>query len=269
MDLTRCGRYLLSERLNAGGTAEVFAATGPDGKTVVIRRLLPHFRFHFGQRKKFLRGLRIHATMNHENVVRVFSTGSDFFIPYGVLEHVDGSNLRILLNRQDPVLRDPIPIFRQMLLALQHVHRRGYLHLDYKPENILVARDAAVKLVDFDLALPISRKPAPLRELSGTPSYLSPEQILRTPVDERTDIFALGIAAYELFVGQKPFTPMERREIVNAYTSLDAPFPSPRAIKPAIPHKLSRILSNCVEKRTNRRYPTVSLILRDLQEIAP
>jgi serine/threonine-protein kinase len=269
MDLTRCGQYILNERLNEGGTAEVFLATGPDNRTVVVRRLLPHFRFSVTQRAKFMHGLNIHARMDHENIVRVLATESGWLLPYGVLEHVDGSNLRILISKQDPALRDPIPLFRQMLLALQHVHRRGYLHLDYKPENVLITRDRAVKILDFDLAIRVPRKPAPLRDLSGTPSYLSPEQILREPVDERADVFSLGITAFELFVGQKPFTPMDRREIMNAYTALDSPFPSPRAIKPSIPHKLSRILSNCIEKRPDRRYPTVSLILRDLKEVAP
>ncbi|MCC7519116.1 MAG: serine/threonine protein kinase [Verrucomicrobiae bacterium] len=269
MDLTRCGQYLLHDRLNEGGNAEIFLATGDSNRTVVIRRLLPRFRFRFAQRKMFLHGLRIHARMDHENIVRVFAVENDWFIPYGVLEYVDGDNLRILLNKQAPLIREPIPIFRQMLLGLQHVHRQGYLHLDFKPENVLIARDRVTKLVDFDLSIRIPRKPAPLRELSGTPSYLSPEQILREPVDERSDIFSLGVTAFELFVGQKPFTPLERRDIMSAYTARDVAFPSPKAIKPALPQKLSRILSNCIEKRADRRYPTISLILRDLEAVAP
>lgn len=269
MDLTRCGQYILHDRLNEGGTAEVFLATAPDNRTVVVRRLKPNFRFNLAQRRKFMRGLRIHARMRHENIVELLATANDRLVPYGVLEHVDGANLRILFSKQDPSLRDPIPIFRQMLFALQHIHRQGYLHLDFKPENVLLNRDHVVKILDFDLALKIPRKPAPQGNLSGTPSYLAPEQILRQPVDERSDIFSLGVSAFELFVGQKPFTPMDRREIMSAYTAFDVSFPSPRALKPAIPLRLSRILSNCLEKRPDRRYPTVSLILRDLHEIAP
>ena len=269
MDLTRCGQYILHDRLNEGGTAEVFLATAPDNRTVVVRRLQPRFRFSLGQRRKFMHGLRIHAQMRHENIVGVLATANDWLVPYGVLEHVDGPNLRILLSKQDPALRDPILIFRQMLLALQQVHRQGYLHLDFKPENVLLNRDRVLKLLDFDLAMKISRKPVPQGNLSGTPSYLAPEQILREPVDERTDIFSLGVTAYEVFVGQKPFIPMDRREIMNAYTALDTAFPSPKSLKPAIPPRLSRLLSNCIEKRPDRRYPTVSLILRDLLEIAP
>ena len=92
-----------------------------------------------------------------------------------------------------------------MALGLSHVHESGFMHLDFKPENVLVTRNGNVRLIDFDLAQPIPEKPKKMSKNPGTPGYMAPEQLQRKPIDPRADIFAYGVAAYELLTNHKPF----------------------------------------------------------------
>lgn len=267
MEIQRCGQYILHERLNAGGTAEVFTGVSPDNKTIAIRRLLPKFKLNLVKRLEFNRGLAIQAKFEHPNFVRTLEIAALKLVPYAVMEYVDGTNLRQAMLRKDPLLADPMPVFRQILEGLAYLHRCGFLHLDFKPENVILSRQGEVKILDFDLSEPILKKPRAQSAIKGTPGYLAPEQVLQQPVDERTDIFALGVTAYELFAGQKPFAGQDRQEIFRMSCNFDHPFPAARTINTAIPIALDRVLSHCIEKKPDRRYPTVSLILRDLDKI--
>jgi eukaryotic-like serine/threonine-protein kinase len=266
MEPMKCGEYTLHERLNEGGTAEIFLATSPDNKQVVVRRLRSKFQFDISKRRKFSRGLAIQTKMKSPTMVQVFKTVHFATLPYAVMEYVDGINLRLALLQKDPLLDNPHSIFAKMLEGLSFIHQNGYLHLDIKPENIHLSRNGLLKILDFDLAEKIHHPPKAQHGINGTPSYLAPEQILKHPVDERTDIFALGITAFELFTHHKPHVTNSRQETFHSHSNLEKPFPSPRSLEPELSHKLDRIISRCIEKKVERRYPNIAMILRDFHE---
>src|SRR3954452_16980624 len=114
--------------------------------------------------------------------------------------------MKLLLFRSDPIIVENIAQkLIDMALALEHVHDSGYMHLEFKPENILVTRNDGVRLVDFDLAQPKPEKPKRMSKNPGTPAYMAPEQLLHEEIDQRVDIFAFGVSAYELLTFTKPF----------------------------------------------------------------
>ena len=151
------------------------------------------------------------------------------------MEYVEGANLKVLYARHDPVLLENVAqIIIDMAAALEHVHECGYMHLDFKPENVIVSRNAAVRLVDFDLAQPITEKPRKITKNPGTPAYMAPEQLSGQPIDQRVDVFAFGVAAYELLTNQKPFPAKPPAEILRAQTDR-SDFLTPRQLNPDMP----------------------------------
>ena len=154
-------------------------------------------------------------------------------------------------------------ILIDMAVALEHVHDSGFMHLDFKPENVLVTRNAAVRLVDFDLALPIPKEPKKLSKNPGTPAYMAPEQLLREPVDHRVDLFAYGVAAYELLTGRKPFEGDSADEILRRQVS--GTLVTPRELNPEIPLPLEKTILKCLERDPNKRHPIASVLVLELK----
>ncbi len=210
--------------------------------------------------------------MHGPHVAHVFELRTGKLIPYVVMEYIEGVNLRQALVRKEELLPDwtsVFAIFERIVKGLGEIHLRGNLHLDIKPENVMLHHSKEVKILDFDLARPIPKKPISLSTIDGTPAYLAPELIRKEPIDERTDIFALGIMAYELFTNRKPITSQDRMSVFQEYTSFSTAFPSPITFQPHLPKELAAIILRCIEKRFELRYPTISLILRDLRKITP
>jgi serine/threonine protein kinase len=263
MELQRCGNYILTERLNEGGTAEVFLARTSDNQNVVVRKLRSLYKLRFSKRKEFSRGLEIQLKMNHPNIVKVLEMPKKQMIPYAVLEYVDGYNLRHSLGQKNYITDNSILILKQILNGVQHIHQKGYLHLDLKPENIIVSRWGEVKIMDFDLAEPIREIPQSHSKISGTLNYLAPEQILKQPIDERSDIFSLGIIMFELFTGHKPFMALSKKEALDVYADVNKPFPKASTVRPDIPPGIEHIITNCLQKQINKRYPNLDMILHD------
>src|SRR5206468_2840727 len=146
-----------------------------------------------------------------------------------------------------------------MAVSLQHMHDSGYMHLDFKPENVLITRNASVRLVDFDLAQPIPEKPKKASKKNpGTPSYMAPEQLLGEPITHRVDIFSFGVAAYELLTNQKPFPGDTPGEILRKQIDRSG-FVSPREYNADMPVGLEKVILRCLEREPERRYPFVLL----------
>jgi serine/threonine-protein kinase len=137
--------------------------------------------------------------------------------------------------------------------------------LDFKPENVLVTRNGSVRLIDFDLAQPIPEKPLKLSKNPGTPGYMSPEQLKREGIDSRTDIFAYGVAAYELLTNQKPFPGDSPGEILAAQMDASGPIP-PREHNPELPTALEKVILKCIAREPEKRYPFMSVLVNDLQK---
>jgi serine/threonine-protein kinase len=173
--------------------------------------------------------------------------------------------LELLLARRDPVLtQNAAQILIDMAVGLNDIHESGFMHLDFKPENILVTGNGNVRLIDFDLAQPIFEKPKKTSENPGTPGYMSPEQLQGKPFDARVDIFAYGVAAYELLTSRKPFPGETPAEILGAQLEPASPVP-PREHNADIPAALEKVILKCLSRDPERRHPFVSVLVHELQ----
>jgi len=261
------GRFYLQELINSGGMADIWVATDAEGRPYALRKLRPQSRFDFVTRRRFLTGCDILSKIHqHDHVIRYYEHGKIEGSYYCLMEYVEGGNLKQLFARQDEILQAFLGnILIDSAIALEHVHDSGFMHLDFKPENILVSRNGNVKLVDFDLARPRPPKPVRTNRNPGTPAYMAPEQLLRQPFDHRADIFAYGVMAYELVTGQKPFAGESPEAILRKHLDRPHGFATPRELNPNIPFNLEKPILKCLEPDPDKRYPIVSVLVHDLE----
>lgn len=258
--------YTLTRRLANGGMTHLYVAVDRQQQRVVIRRLRPDFLKDKRIRQGFLHGAEILSKIHHPNIVRLVKAGLFHDEPFMVVEYVESRNMKdLILTRSRLLSENILSMFRQMAAALGHVHACGFWHLDFKPENLIVRDDGLVVLVDFDLAVPRSSKPVKLSPLPGTPAYLPPETLARNLVDDQTDIFSFGVSCYELLTGRKPFegvTPEDARR-----NQID---PNIRPTRLSLHNirvssGMEALIFKCLAKRQEDRYPSMSLIIRDLE----
>ena len=261
------GEFYLQELVNSGGMADIWLATDAQRKTCAIRLLRPTSFLDFASRSRFVRGCEILSQIhNHEHVIGYHGHGKAEGLHYCHMEYVEGANLKQLLVTGDELLHQFVGnILIDMAVALEHVHDSGFIHLDFKPENVLVTRNGLVRLVDFDLAQAKPEKPLKLSKNPGTPAYMAPEQLTREGVDERTDIFAFGVSAYELVAGQKPFPGDTPDEILRR--QMDGSLKSLIELNPAIPPGLSKLVMKCIDRDPANRYPIMSVAVLELQSL--
>ncbi len=247
--------------------AQIWLATDARNKACALRVLHERLRFNFRARRRFLRGCEILSKIgDHEAIIGYVEHGKVKGQLYLAMEYVEADNLKNLYARHDPVLLENVAqILIDMALALEHMHENGFMHLDFKPENVLITRNGKVRLVDFDLAQPIPEKPKKFSKKNpGTPAYMPPEQLLGQPLSHRADIFSYGAAAYELLTNQKPFPGETPAEILQK--QLDrSEFVTPRQLNPDIPPGLEAVLFRCLESEPERRYPFIGVMVRELQ----
>jgi serine/threonine protein kinase len=257
------GRFYLRELLNSGGMADIWLVSDARGKIFALRRLKKELRFSFTAHRRFTRGNEILAKLSGcENIVGYVEHGSDYLL----MDYVEAENLKLLIARQDPVLTENVAqILIDAATGLQDVHEGGYMHLDFKPENVLVSRNGAVRLIDFDMAQPLPEKPVKFSKNPGTPGYMAPEQLQRAGIDGRADIFAYGVSAYELLTSKKPFPGDSPGEILAAQLRPEGPV-RPRELNPEIPPALEQVVLRCLEREPERRYPFTSVLLREVQQ---
>ena len=247
--------------------AAIYIARDADKRIVVIRCLREDFAPRTKWRKSFLKGADILAKLDHPNIIRILEV-HDRPPYYMVIEYVDAKNLRsLILNRDLLIETHRLLLLRQMASALYYIHSMGYLHLDFKPDNLLVRTDASVKLIDFDLVTTHQRRPARLRELEGTPFYIPPEALRNRRVDERADIYAFGVTAYEMINYYKPF---HADTLGKARRAQHDPIVKPAAFRPSasdVPPALQSLIFKCLAKAPVDRYPSMSLVMKDLEDL--
>ena len=260
------GRFHLQELINSGGMADIWLATDEQQKPYALRRLHDRLRFNWTARRRFRRGCDVLSKIHdHDGVIGYVEHGKIEGRCYLLMEYVEGANLKELYARHDPLLVENVAdILIDMAVALEHVHASGFMHLDFKPENVLVTRNGRVRLVDFDLAQPLRAKPKRMRRNPGTPAYMAPEQLQRRPIDQREDIFAYGVAAYELLTNQKPFPGETPSEILDFQLGRSG-FRSPRYYNPDLPSNLEEVVLKCLEREPDQRYPFMSVVVRELK----
>ena len=262
------GEYDLQEVVNSGGMADIWLATDPDHHTVAVRRLHSELRKDSKAKKRFVSGCEIlEKVCDHPYIVQYLGHGKvkgDLFL---AMEYCEFPNLKILISRNDPVLEQYVGnILIDVAEALEHVHDKGFLHYDFKPENILVSRNGNVRLCDFDLSRPIPETPTKMPDNPGTPVYMAPEQLRGREIDQRTDIFSFGVTMYETLTGQKPFNGSTSKEVLMQQKERAQFFAKPRDLNPSIPEDVERIILKFIEFEMNNRYPHISYLVAELRK---
>jgi len=265
--IDQVGNCKIVEEIGAGGMAVVYKAVQePLGRTVAIKALKTAMASDKQFSARFMREAHFMASMQHENILHVYD-----FMFYGgtcfiILEYVEGIDLYDLLEKCERLPVEVAAIIAlQTARALDHAHFRGIIHRDIKPANIMIAKSGTVKLMDFGIARDDS-----LQDLTetgaglGTPSYMSPEQIVGEKLDFRTDVFSLGIVFYQMLTGRKPFLEDDLRSVMHKIR-LER-YTSPRKLNPAVPRSLERILARCMEKLPHNRYPSMQALIHDLED---
>lgn len=261
------GPYRLHELIARGGMAEIWLATDAQGQSFALRMMTRNSLFAFGARKQFVRGCEILKQIHdHSHVIGYIEHGKINGTLYLLMEYVEASNLRQLIGRRDPTLGEFLGnILIDMAVGLDHIHSSGFVHLDFKPENVLMTRNGDVRIVDFDLAQPSGDKPRKMTKHSGTPAYMSPEQLLDDPLDHRADIFSFGATSYELLTFRPAFDGNTPQEVLKKQLDHDHPIPPLRDYNEDIPSAVEKIILKCLERDPEKRYPFTSVLVRDLQ----
>ncbi len=271
------GKYTLLKRLAVGGMAELFLAVDNDAKRpVVIKRILPYLSDEAEFVQMFLDEARIAAQLHHENIVQVHELGNRSGSIFIAMEHVDGADLRRVLQ-EEARRGEQVPlgvaafVAAQLCAGLYHAHNAGgvdgkvmgIIHRDVSPQNVMVGFDGRVKLVDFGIAkagaLMEHSKPGIIK---GKFLYLSPEQVAQQRIDHRADLFALGTLLYEITCGKSPFARATTEGIIYAIREEEPA--APASLRPGYPPELARIVLKCLQKDRSRRYQDADQLRRDL-----
>jgi serine/threonine protein kinase len=260
--------YHVIRLLGRGGMGAVYLATHLAlQRAVALKVLKPELSLDPAFSERFLREARTAAGISHENVVSVHDaglSGSQLFIS---LEFVDDGDLSALVQDGHPLAEDEaLRIIAACTQGLDAMHRSGIIHRDIKPENIVLTKNGTPKITDLGLARTIdgNDRITITGQTMGTPSFMSPEQALGVPdVDERSDIYSLGVVLYVVLTGKRPFLGATNYETVHLI--LTQPIPDPRKINALISAATAAIIKRCLAKERNDRYPTAQALLVDLR----
>lgn len=263
--LTFGGRYQLSSRIAIGGMGEVWQATDlVIGRTVAIKILKDEYLGDPGFLERFRAEARHAALVNHEGIANVFDYGEEDGSAYLVMELVPGEALSTVLEREKVLSTDRVlDIVAQTASALQAAHSAGLVHRDIKPGNLLITPDGRVKITDFGIARIADQVPLTATgQVMGTVQYLSPEQASGHPASPSTDIYSLGIVAYEALAGRRPFTGESQVAIAMAQIN-----ESPPDLPVTISEPVRNLVYSCIAKRPEDRPATAAHLARAAQAL--
>lgn len=258
------GKYTISDVLAEGGWSIVYKGFHSLLKLPVAVKMIKHnIAIDHEMSRKFENEAELIAGLNHENIVRVYDIEHMYRTIFIVMEYLDGVTLKHILENCLPMhLPEMLRVLVQMCSGLDYAHSKGVVHQDVKPGNVFVQDGERVKIVDFGLAVPIG---GCSDDLPGTVFYMAPEQIEGDPVDVRTDIYSLGITAYEMATGHRPF-PDDVCEVLKAH--ITAQTPDPIEINPDLPKEFSAFIRRATHKNPEERYQNIEDVLRDLMPMA-
>ena len=263
--LTFGGRYQLSSRIAIGGMGEVWEATDlVIGRTVAIKILKDEYLGDPGFLERFRAEARHAALVNHEGIANVFDYGEEDGSAYLVMELVPGEALSTILERERVLSTDRVlDIVAQTAAALHAAHSAGLVHRDIKPGNLLITPDGRVKITDFGIARIADQVPLTATgQVMGTVQYLSPEQASGHPASPTTDIYSLGIVAYECLAGRRPFTGESQVAIAMAQINEAAP-----ELPVTVSEPVRNLVYSCIAKNPANRPASAAHLARAAQAL--
>ena len=274
------GRYSIVEQIGAGGMGVVYRAHDERlDRDVAIKVLPEQFAQEPDHLARFEREAKAVARLDHPNILSIHDIGTDHGVTYAVMELLEGTSLRQVMSGDGVTIGKALEYTKTVAAALAAAHDKGIVHRDLKPENVFLTVDGRIKVLDFGLAkllfpngglatdMPTaSLKTAP-GALLGTLAYMAPEQVQGRPVDQRADIFALGVMLYEMLAGRRPFGGSNTIETAAAILQKD---PKPiSATVPGVPSGLESVLKTCLEKRPEDRFSSVRDLMLTLKAMEP
>src|SRR2546422_7304351 len=259
------GRYRIQRKLGAGGMADVYLAEDQElGRRVAIKILNSRHGNDDQFIERFRREAKNAAALNHPNIVSIYDRGEAEDTYYIAMEFLDGRTLKeLIVGRGAAPINVAVEYARQILSALRFAHRHGIVHRDIKPHNVLVDAEGRVKVTDFGIARAGTSQMTEAGSIVGTAQYLSPEQARGSPVDQRSDVYSLGIVLYELLTGTVPFTGDTPVEIAMKHLSTVPEAPSAR--RPEVPRDLDLIVTRALAKDPRDRYQSAEEMEADLE----
>jgi len=253
------GPYRIIGQLGQGGMATVFKAYHPAlDRYVAIKVLHPAFKEDLNFLARFQREARIVAKLEHPHIIPVYDFSEHRDMAYLVMRYVEGKTLKAHLTGEPLPPERILEILRPVAEALAYAHEQGVLHRDIKPSNVMLTPEGGIFLTDFGLARMAQSGESTLSQdmMIGTPQYMSPEQAKGVEVDERTDIYSLGVILFEMLTGRVPFSADTPYAVVHDH--IYTPLPLPSTIKPDISPALERVLLKALAKEKDDRYQKVT-----------
>jgi CRP-like cAMP-binding protein len=259
------GKYVATDIIGRGGFSIIYKGKHLGLNMPVAIKMMRHdlamdpdFLITFRNEAKTIAGL------NHQNIIKVYDIEERFQTVFLIMEYIEGETLNKMLGRLKIIPPGlAVHYLIQICSGLQYAHGRGIIHRDINSSNILIQRDDRLKILDFGLACQIGT-----HDFSsfGTLAYMAPEQIRGDPMDQRTDIFALGITAYEMLVGKRPFPEEDLQALEEMHLNHD--IPDPAASVADLPEGLRRFVIKSCRRDPNQRYDDFKQVLADLKQIA-
>ena len=261
-------RYRILRKLGSGGMAEVYLAEDEElGRKVALKMLNERHARDEGFVERFKREARNAAGLSHPHIVRIYDRGHAEGTYYIAMEYLDGPTLKELLVRKGPTPPlTAIKFAREILSALAEAHRNEIVHRDIKPHNVIVGPGWNIKVTDFGIARSGASQMTEAGSIVGTAQYLSPEQARGKTVDQRSDLYSLGIVLYELLTGKVPFTGDAPVEIAMKHLSA-VPDP-PSKLRPEVSHDLDAVVMRALAKDPDQRYSSAEEMDADLARVA-
>jgi serine/threonine protein kinase len=266
------GRYQIDELLGQGGMSAVYKATDPNLKRVVAVKMI---HAHLSDQHDFVRRFEEEAAavaqLRHSNIVQVYDFNHDDGIYYIVLEFVPGETLQDRLKRlnkagRTPPVQEALRSMAQVCDAVSYAHARGMIHRDIKPANVMLSVYQTAVLMDFGIAKMMGgQQHTATGAVVGTAMYMSPEQIQGERLDERTDIYSLGVTLFEMIGGRPPFEAESAMTLMMMH--INDPVPDIRSLKPEVPEEVVAILNRALAKKRNNRYSSADEMAQDLRQV--
>jgi serine/threonine protein kinase len=276
------GPYMILSRLGSGGMGEVYLAHDARlDRQIALKVISPNFARDEARVRRFAKEARAASALNHPNVCVIHEVGTTKDgRHYMAMEFIDGETLRRRMSKRKLTLKEVLDVAVQVAWALEAAHAAGIVHRDIKPENIMVRRDGYVKVLDFGIAK-LSAQSSRLRKvdaaettarfdtspgiLVGTAKYMSPEQLREQPVDQRSDIWSLGVVLHEMVTGFTPFEAHTTNETIAVILEKQPPKLSFDSAK--VPEEFQQLVRKALSKKRRDRYQSISQLSSDLSKL--